>query len=160
MKSMVIYDSEYGNTRQLAEAIAEELEVVGAVEVRRAGDGPLSLPSDVALLVVGGPTQVHRVSPRLRAYLETLASGSLAGILAATFDTRSHGLLFLTGAASRGIAKLLKHKGARTVVGPESFIVEGSRGPLADGEEERARAWAREILVQVNTNAAHTRVGP
>jgi flavodoxin len=65
MKSLVIYDSQFGNTRLLAEAIASEFEAVGTVDIERARNENVILPPDLTLLVVGGPTQVHNVSPPL-----------------------------------------------------------------------------------------------
>ena len=72
MKSVVIYDSQFGNTQALAEAIAAELKAAGAVEVENARTGPVELPSDVVLVVVGGPTQAHGVTGPLRAKLDSL----------------------------------------------------------------------------------------
>src|SRR5258708_1223650 len=112
MQSVVLYDSQEGNTRQLGEVIASELETVGRVQIESAREGSLTLPSDLRLLVVGGPTQGHTISPPLQAQLATIASGRLDGLQAATFDTRVRGPRILTGAASRGIAKRLERKGA------------------------------------------------
>ena len=149
MKSLVIYDSQYGNTRLLAEAIASELEAVGPVDVENARNETITFPPDLTLLVVGGPTQVHNVSPPLRGQLDTIAKHRLDRIQAAAFDTRAHGPRFLTGAASVGIAKRLKRKGAKLVVEAESFLVDGREGPLVEGELERARSWARDVLAKL-----------
>jgi flavodoxin len=149
MKSVVIYDSQYGNTRQIAEAIAAELKAAGRVEVENARMGTVELPSDLELLVAGGPTQAHGMTRPLRAQLDMLTSRRLEGVAAATFDTRARGPRFLTGAASRGIARRLAGTGARLVVEPESFLVDGKEGPLAEGELERARAWARTVLAEL-----------
>ena len=89
MKSVVIYDSQYGNTQALAEAIAAELKMAGAVEVENARTGTVELPSDLVLLVVGGPTQAHGMTRPLRTQLDSLASHRLDGVAAATFDTRA-----------------------------------------------------------------------
>jgi flavodoxin len=159
MKSVVIYDSQYGNTRQLAEVIAAELGAVGTVQLKNARSEALAIPADVMLLVVGGPTQVHRVSPPLRAQLDTIPRHALDGIPAATFDTRAHGPRLLTGAASRGIAKRLKDKGAHLVAEPASFLVDGTEGPLTEGELERARSWARGIIAQLTSTPAGAALG-
>jgi flavodoxin len=152
MQSVVIYDSEYGNTQALAEAIAAELEIAGTVQIQNARTGTVALPSDLGLLVVGGPTQAHGVTPPLRTQLDSLTSHRLQGVAAATFDTRARGPRFLTGAASRGIASRLEHKGANLVLEPESFLVDGKEGPLVEGELERARAWARSVLAELPVN--------
>jgi flavodoxin len=46
MKSLVVYDSQFGNTRQLAEAIAAELREVGTVLLESVrAEGPHYHPS-------------------------------------------------------------------------------------------------------------------
>jgi hypothetical protein len=67
------------------------------------------------------------------------------GAKAAAFDTRIDKSPMLTGAASRGIAKRLRKVGYEVVADPESFVVEDSEGPLAEGELERAKAWGAEL---------------
>lgn len=151
MRSVVIYDSEYGNTRQIAEVVAAELRTTGDVEVENVHevDLGLPLPADTDLLVVGGPTQIHGISSRLRAQLAAIPEQALCGMVVEAFDTRAHGPRLLTGAASGGIAKALKRKGATPGGEPESFIVLDKEGPLAEGELERARLWARSILARM-----------
>ena len=61
---------------------------------------------------------------------------------AAAFDTRAHGPGFVTGRASRRMARRLRRKRAR-VVGTKSFFVE--KNALLDGEDERARAWGASL---------------
>lgn len=154
MQSVVIYDSQYGNTQALAEVIAAELEAAGPVQIENARTGTFELPPGLGLLVVGGPTQVHAVSPPLRAQLDSLTRHSLDGVAAAAFDTRARGPRFLTGAASRGIARRVEQKGAKLVLAPESFLVDGKEGPLAEGELEHARAWARQVLAKLAVTPA------
>jgi hypothetical protein len=50
-----------------------------------------------------------------------------------------------TGRASKSIRRLLAHHGARIAASPESFLVEGLTGALAEGELERARAWGERL---------------
>ena len=61
MKTLVVYESMFGNTRAVAEAIAEGL---GSAEVVEVSAAPVVLPVDLELLVVGGPTHVHGMSRR------------------------------------------------------------------------------------------------
>jgi hypothetical protein len=42
------------------------------------------------------------------------------------------------------LRKILKKKG-RPVIADASFVVDGMRGPLAEGEEERAMLFGKEI---------------
>jgi flavodoxin len=156
MKSVVVYETEYGNTRRIAEVIAEELKTTGPVEMKNVREAPLAFPADVGLLVVGGPTQMHGVSARLRAELDAMPNRSLTGFVAEAFDTRKRGPHFLTGSASAGIARRLRKAGATLVLKPASFLVEDTRGPLAAGEVERARTWASELIAAVPSALAAT----
>jgi flavodoxin len=166
MSALVVYESLYGNTREVAEAIASGLGDARVVSVHEA----LSHATKADLLVVGGPTHVHGLSskrsraagventhgalesgteddPGLRDWLADLPR--VVNARAAAFDTRAHGPRLLTGSAARGIARRLRHHGYQ-VIETESFLVDGSEGPLADGEPERARAWGErlaEVLV-------------
>ena len=76
--------------------------------------------------------------PGLRDWLADLPQ--VANAQAAAFDTRAHGSPLLTGAASHGIARRLRRHGY-TLLETESFVVNGTEGPLAEGELERAREW-------------------
>jgi flavodoxin len=138
MKTVIVYHSKFGNTEQIARAIAQELESVGPVQL--VAEGPLDLEG-VDLFLAGGPTHAHGMSAELRERLD-LPHGSLDGVAAAAFDTRYHRARWLTGSAAGRIARHLRRAGANLVVPPESFFVVGGEGPLEDGEIERARSWA------------------
>ena len=172
MSALVTYESIYGNTRAVADAIADGLRNrfdAIAVPVHSVDGEAVDAAS---LLVVGGPTHMHGVAssttrrmavqaaadeghetepgaaddPGLR---EWLASLDGQGKRAAAFDTRIDKSPVLTGAASRGIAKRLGRRGFELVADPESFFVEDSEGPLADGELERARKWGESLAAQM-----------
>jgi flavodoxin len=145
MNALVIYDSKFSNTRQIAEAIGASLSELYDVSVKPVTDQPEVTP-DVALLVVGGPTHAHGISQPMRAFLDALPPEAIRDIPAASFDTRFHKPKWLVGAASEGIAKRLRKQGARIVAEPESFWVDSGEGPLSAGEVERAEAWARTLL--------------
>jgi flavodoxin len=156
MNALVLYDSQFGNTERIAEAITLVLQEVLTTRLgttTEIGDCAEAL-HDVDLLVVGGPTQAHGVSPNLKPSLECLGERSLHGVRAAVFDTRLHGPRFVTGSAAVRLARMLRRRGAWIVVPPASFIVGGREGPLDAGEVDRARAWAREVLRAVGIRVA------
>lgn len=157
MRTLIVYDSTYGNTAQIARRIATELHAAGPVRTAPVVEGGALDLRDVELLVVGGPTQRHGISPALRGALDALPRHALDGVAVATFDTRYHQAAWLTGSAASGIARLLKRSGARLIRPPESFIMEQDRPPegqkrrhelerLMPGELERAGAWAAALL--------------
>jgi hypothetical protein len=164
MHALVVYESIFGNTRSIAQAVAEGLAVHGEVELCDVGTTPAVISGEVDLLVVGGPTHAHgmttadtradgarRAGDRLvshglgiREWLQELPEASAASP-AAAFDTRIHGPGILWGSAAKGMAKVLEGAGFRMVVPPESFLVGGPTGTpfdrLLEGEVDRARAW-------------------
>jgi flavodoxin len=160
MRATVICESSFGNTRAIADAIAEALDA----EVLSVDD-PIEL-DETELLVVGAPTHVHGLSGRrsrqsaleqggtgadpargVREWLVDLPSSK--GCAAATFDTRFDKPAWLTGSAAKNIAKQLRRKGFELAAEPESFYILGTEGPLKDGELERAAAWAVRLRDQV-----------
>jgi hypothetical protein len=161
MKAAVVHESWFGNTFKLAEAIVEALRAEGDVELVSVDDPPPAV-EELDLLVVGAPTHVHGLSSTrsrrnaleqrdeagepgigVRGWLRALPAGE--GRAVAAFDTRIEKPAVLVGSAARGIAKRLERRGYALVAPPESFFVLDSPGPLADGELERAAAWAREL---------------
>ena len=152
MQSMVIYDSRFGNTERIAQRIAERLQAGGPVRLIKAADASTLDALDVELLVVGGPTEGHGISPTLRSFLTQAPHGTLWGVAAAAFDTRLSWPTLLSGSAARRIAKALETMGAHLVATPESFIVDGAReSTLREGELERAGAWAAKIVADLES---------
>ena len=171
MNAVIVFESLFGNTRDIAEAVAEGVGSGGAVEVVLMpvadADADVSLFEDADLLVVGGPTHVHGMAsersrvgavgvagrsglpepvtagPVLRDWFEAIPAGG--GRRAAAFDTRIGKSKVLTGSAAGRIVRLLDRAGY-DVVGEESFIVEGTAGPLRAGEIDRAREWGRHLV--------------
>jgi len=144
MRTLIVYESQFGNTAELARAIAASLEALGPTELCDVRQQTFDYQG-VGLLVVGGPTQGHGVSKALVAALEHMPSDSLNGVWAAAFDTRVKWPKWLSGSAADGIARQLERKGARLAAPPATFLVEGKEGPLAKGEVERAQEWTRVI---------------
>jgi len=165
MDALVVYESIYGNTRAVAEAIADGVGAFAVLPVH-AAQGSQGTPD---LLIIGGPTHVHGLAtrrsrhvaaataqedgrthleagattdPGLRTWLHGLSPG--AARHAAAFDTRLDRSPWLSGAAARGITRRLRHLGI-DVIATESFLVEDTEGPLQAGELERARAWGAEL---------------
>lgn len=156
MRVMVVYESIWGNTEQIAREIAAGIGGE-SVEVVDAASAPPAIDDDVDLLVVGGPTHAFSMSSAstresarqqgatripasgIREWLERLSAPARA-IPVATFDTRVVSPR-LPGSAAKKAMKKLVALGFRPVAKPETFGVHGYSGPVADGELERAQAW-------------------
>ena len=170
MKALVVYDSMYGNTAAVGEAIAVSLRAHG-LEV---SFGPVTAigPAEAAgadLLVIGGPTHAHGMSRTatrktaaedeknayahptgasgLREWVEGLPADS--GRPAAAFDTRIDKPAILTGSAAKGIAKRLKHHGFCLVREPESFFV-STDNQLLENEIDHAADWGNEVAASMS----------
>jgi flavodoxin len=162
MKTLVIYDSQFGNTERLAHMIAQRL---GAEAPLWAADGAARAAlqqREWELLVIGAPTQNHTVSPTMRALLQGAPHGTFVHTHVAVFDTRYRMARFLSGSAADWMAARLRRVGATLVAAPESFFVERdapSPGEqrqhdherLEAGEEERALAWASALEISEQT---------
>ena len=162
MKIVVIYESLYGNTKAIAEAIAAGLQGGGNVTLYSTLEEIDITAAD--LVVIGGPTHAHgmsRASSRqiddkraaplpgtdtglgMREVIQALPRGD--GRPIATFDTRFDKPAWLTGSAAAVAAKKLKKQGYRIITEPQSFMIDGGEGPLATGELDRARMWGKEL---------------
>ncbi len=157
MKAIVVYDSLYGNTEQVARIVGAALKEQGAVDVKRVGEVRSDELDGLSLVVIGSPTQQFRPTQAMRDFLDSIAKGRLVGVKVAAFDTRltwaeiekSPPLPFFVriyGYAARRIAKKLQQKGGMLVAKPEGFFVEGMKGPLSEGELQRAEVWAKKLL--------------
>ena len=160
MRAIIVFDSMFGNTRQVAYAIAEGMGASHNVELFPVDDAPRQLDDRVALVVVGGPTHAHglstqtsrRVNPDqaaqgatasrvgLKEWLVTLAAPTRR-LAVATFDTRFAKPRWLTGSAAVLTARWLVRQGCTLVAPPQSFFIEHGSGPLLPGELDRARRW-------------------
>lgn len=148
MKALIVYDSVYGNTEQIARAIGDA--ITDDVKVLRADAVDPSDLESIDLLIVGAPTYGGRATPAARAFLDMIKGTAIKGISVATFDTRlSARWVKIFGYAAGKIASTLKRKGGNLVLRPEGFFVNGTKGPLKEGELERAAAWAKEITKSI-----------
>jgi len=159
MKTLVIYDSQYGNTKLLAEEMARVLGEYGEVGLLRATDAGPHIFNGEELLVVGGPTQAHGLSPQMKGLLEVAHTRTPAGGYpkALAFDTRLDWPKWMSGSAAEKIGHSLEEIGCSLAARPESFLVKGSEGPLAEGEKERAVAWVGDVLAQLGLATATAR---
>jgi flavodoxin len=152
MNALVLYDSQYGDTQRIAQAIANTLGDFGETRALRLDPKqPLEL-AGVDLFIVGCPTQGWKPTPTIQSFLEAVSSEELRGLVGACFDTRFRLPRFMTGSAAKVMAGKLREKGVSLLVAPESFFVTGTEGPLREGELDRAAAWARQIVDEVDAS--------
>ena len=173
-RALVVYESVFGDAAKIAQAIAEGLSTRMEVDVVAVADAAPVVSPDVRLLVVGGPNHAFSM-PReatregavkdhgaeipdptfgLHEWLDTVRLPP--AIDAAAFDTRMDHPKLITRLdhASKTEEKLLRGLGATLVAPAEHFFVTDTEGPLADGEEDRARRWGAALAELVGARPA------
>jgi flavodoxin len=151
MNSIVIYGSRHGNTHKIAEAIASELRRHGTAWLFSVDDAPSVLPKKTDLMVVGGPTEAHRMTQPIVEFFDQFGKGDLEGVAAAAFDTRLRWPRWLSGSAAAGITARLRQAGAKVIDPEGSFVVAGKYPMLEHGELERATEWAATLAGKVES---------
>ena len=158
MKVAVVYDTIYGNTQKIAEAIIEGLGSGHQSELVRAEEANINTVENIDVLIVGSPTHGGWYSESLKQFFDLLAEESLQGVKVCSFDTsiptKNQGFVVnrltrLFGRAAPRISRELKKKGA-TIVDSKTFIVFGRKGPLKEGETEHAQEWAAAIMSKIS----------
>ncbi len=171
MRALVVYESMYGNTRAIAEAIADGLGTAAVATARRVGTVEPEQLHGLDLLVLGGPTHAWTMSrpksraaaaqaaakpasglavepdatgPGLREWLADSGQSREAHTRVACFDTRMRAPLGLSGSAGRAMARRLRRAGWPVQAAVEGFIVT-KQNRLVDGELARAHAWGEHL---------------
>lgn len=154
MKVLIVYESFFGNTEKIAQAIKDgfgpDAQLAQADQIKQ------EQLKELDLIIVGSPTRAFRPTEKTKKFLSDIPAGILKGVKATAFDTgfskddTKSGFLRLMikmfGYAGKPIATSLQKKGAEVITEPEEFWVTDIKGPLKEGEIERAKGWASKIL--------------
>lgn len=157
MSILIVYDSIFGNTGQVAKAMAEALTPKHEVRLASVQEARNLDLTGVDLLLVGSPTRGFRPTPEIQEF----AARSDLPRMAAAFDTRIaletiepaplRWVVQAGGYAAERLRSELSEQGCTILGEPGAFVVTGQEGPLRDGELERAAAWAMDIVRQFET---------
>lgn len=161
MLALVVYESVFGSTGDVARAIGEGLRHRYDVRVTTAALVAPQQLAEAELLVIGAPTHAQglpRLDTRAIAARSTGVAAAVVGVAdvlarlplghgrgAAAFDTRFDKPEWLVGSASAVIARDLERLGYRLVAPPCSFFVSGASGPIREGELLRAQEWGASL---------------
>lgn len=160
MKALLLVESRFGNSRAIADAIAAGMRGQGAeVAVLAPEEAAAAVGDDVDLLVLGAPTHNRTLptaatreqavalgaEPSGDGVREWLGNGPLPAHLRVAAFTTASGRTVLSGSAARRAARLIARTNPDLPVETRTFVVDGLKGPLQDGEIEAAQAWGREL---------------
>lgn len=156
MKTLIIYDSVFGNTEKIARAIGQAFGTQEKVEIVKVSEAKPENLAGLGLLIVGSPTRAFRATPAMMQFLGKIPANGLKGVRVGAFDTRVpmdgakipgflRALAKVFGYAAEPMAKKLAKKGGVLAALPEGFFVTDSEGPLKEGELERAGEWAKSV---------------
>lgn len=160
MKIVIVYDSFFGNIREIAIAIHRALSEHHQADIRSVNEVNPELAASADLLFVGTPTRSFRPTPAITQLLKAIPKNALTGKSVAAFDTRvklddinSKPLRFMVKAgsyAAKLILKLLQKKGGNSVGIPDGFFVKGEEGPLYEEETGRAMRWVSQLITDIS----------
>ncbi len=155
MKALILFDSVFGHTNAIAEAIGRGLGNADSLELINFKHASEEKILSAQLLIVGSPTRGFMPTPEIHQFLKNLPANSLKGKYIAAFDTRIllstikskplRMMVDLGGYAAKPLRKVLIKKGSVALLEPQGFYVVDEKGPLAEGELENAQKWGEEI---------------
>ena len=151
MKGMVVYDSSHGNTKKIAETIAETLKESGIeVDIFYVKDVKIQNLKDYNILVIGCPTRFGTMSFTMKGFLGKVKGEDWQNTPFATFDTElRENIDKKEGSSAEKIANKLREKQMNQLLPVMRAVVLGQKGPLQEGEIERAREYARRLATEL-----------
>jgi menaquinone-dependent protoporphyrinogen IX oxidase len=152
MKAFVVYDSKYGNTKQVAENILDVLRQTDDIEAAIGYAKEVS-PQNLAgydVLIIGGPNHMGKPSRTITRFVDSLRDATLSAKWFAAFDTYFQRQRYY----QKAMKKLEKHITEEipnlTQLTPGlSVRVKGVNGPLVDGELIKAIEFGKTIAAQL-----------
>jgi menaquinone-dependent protoporphyrinogen IX oxidase len=151
MNGIVIYDTSYGNTRTIAETISDTLKESGIeVDALYVKDVKKLSTKDYHFLVIGSPTKWGTMSFTVKGFLGKVKSKEWINRPFAAFDTENpENIERKEGSAAEKIAEKLRDKQMKQLLPVLKAVVLGWKGPLQEGEIERAKDYARELAIEL-----------
>jgi menaquinone-dependent protoporphyrinogen IX oxidase len=161
MKGIVIYDTSHGNTKKIAETITEtlkaseiEVDLFDLKEVKKLS------ANDYNFLVLGSPTKFGTMSFAVKSFLGKVKSEEWTDKPFAAFDTENPEnvekarLENKEWSAAEKIALKLKENNMKQMLPVLKALVLGLKGPLVEGEIDRAKNFAKEFAAKLKEEKA------
>jgi flavorubredoxin len=149
-KVLIIYESKYGNTKSVAEAIAEGMREVPGVEavLNEVKEVKLDKITEFDAIVVGSPNHIGSATKGIRKFIDEVGKLSPGVKLGAVFDT------YIGGDFEKAVKKMEKQIGEKVpglkLAAPGlSIKVEGMKGPISEGELPRGKEFGAKVASQL-----------
>jgi len=156
MKGILVYDTSYGNTKKIAETIAETLKESGIeVDLFDVKDVKKLSSKDYSFLVLGSPTKFGTMSFAIRFFLGKVKSEEWVNKPFAAFDTENPENIEKARvekkewSAAEKIAEKLREKKMNQLLPVLKAAVLGQKGPLVEGEIERTKEYANRLAIEL-----------
>lgn len=156
MKALVVYDSYFGNTEDVAISIGNAIRDLMEVEIVRVSDLEPGHVKGVDFLVVGSPTRAFQATKKMKDFLKSIRKEEYSNMRVIAFDTRIatedvdskvlNRMAKAFGYAAEPMGTMMQKRGAKLLLDPVGFFVKDTEGPLKDGEKERAANWVKEAI--------------
>ena len=156
MKTLVTFDSYFGNTEKIGQAIAKAFSINSTIDIKRCREITADELPQYNLIIMGSPTRGFKPTEDVSKLIKELKPKALQKCKVAVFDTRValetikskffRKVVDNGGYAAKSLGVRLKKKGAQLIIAPEGFYVMDTQGPLKEGELERAENWGQKIL--------------
>ena len=151
IKATVVHDSKCGNTKLVAEAIAQGINQVPGVEivVTKVDTVDLSQIDKFDVILIGSPNHIGGPTRAIKKFIDSLGKLKLEGKRGAVFDT-------YTGTDFEKAVKKMEKQIAEKVAGLKlitpgfSIRVNATKGPVTDGELPKCKEFGIKIATLIN----------
>ena len=151
-KVIVVYESKYGNTKLVAEAIIEGISEIEGIEavLSELKEVDLNNIADYDAILVGSPNHFGGPTRSIKKFIDKLGKLSLKGKMFAVFDT------YLVNDFEKAVKKMEKRinekvSGSKQLAPGLSIKVQGMKGPIFEGELPKCKEFGNKIATQLKT---------
>jgi flavodoxin len=151
---IIVYESKYGNTKLVAETIAEGIREVEGIEtvVSEVKEVDLNRMPDYDAILLGSPNHIGGPTGGVKKFIDKLGKLPLEGKLFAAFDTHlGPNSAFPFEQAVKKMERRIGEKvpGSKLAASGLSIRVDGMKGPISEGELPKCKEFGKKIVAQM-----------
>jgi flavodoxin len=147
-KAIIIYESKYGNTKRVGEAITQAMT---GIQTTATDTKDVKTPNLVEydVIILGSPNHMGGPVGSIKKIVDDMGGLNLNGKFTAVFDT------YMMADFEKAVKKMEKQitekiKGIKIAAPGLSVKLAGFKGPIIDGELAKAEEFGRKIVGAVN----------